>query len=56
MYVQPSVERIRLEALKTEQKERDDEFVEYFRQELAMLREQFSDNAQRNTKAEITAE
>lgn len=53
---QTSGERLRLETIKTEQKERDEEFVDYFRQELATLRDQFSDNAQRSSKAEITAE
>lgn len=47
---------MRLEALKTEKKDHDAEFTDYFRQELGMLRDQFSDNAQRSSKAEITAE
>lgn len=51
-----SVERTRLEGMRTEKQSSDAEFAEYFRQELAMLREQFSDNAQRSSKAEITAE
>jgi hypothetical protein len=51
-----SVERLHLEALKTEKAEKETEFEEYFRRELTSLREQFLCNAQRNSKAEITAE
>ena len=50
------VERQRLDALKAERSERDAEFAEYFQQELSQLREQFVDNSQRSSKAEITAE
>ena len=52
----PSAERLRLDALKMDKAENDAQFGDYFRQELADLRNQFLCNAQRSSKAEITAE
>ncbi|KAF8315368.1 hypothetical protein DL93DRAFT_886136 [Clavulina sp. PMI_390] len=49
-------QRSRLEDLTEERNQQNDEFVQYFRQELATLRGQFLDNAQRSSKAEITAD